>query len=180
MKLSNFTLLPLALLAGGCMQYAPVEQPPVTVAFKAAHTASRVTGYSEPVMRTFINVIDEEAKKRADHASVNRATAGVERKEVTGAACTLDSAEVSASFTTPAIVRLPKFKGRPTPLRVTCRTPDQKAEFKFGPSLDGVVVGGGSVAGLVAAAVTAGIAASKDNWSYGVNEVPVWIPLEDQ
>jgi hypothetical protein len=31
----------------------------------------------------------------------------------------------------------------------------------------------------VAAAVTAGIAASKDNWSYSADDIIVWVNLKD-
>ncbi|KIC14493.1 hypothetical protein [Leisingera sp. ANG-Vp] len=179
MKLSSLVLLPLALAASGCMQYAPVDQPPVAVAFKTDHIASRVTGYTEPVVRTFFFELNAEERKQLALSGINRSNVSNDRTEVAGVACTLDSAEFSASFTTPAVVRLPKFKGRPTPLRVNCRTPEQEAETKVQPTLDGVIVGGASIAGLVAAAVTAGVAASKDNWSFGANEVPLWIELED-
>ncbi|WP_291737280.1 hypothetical protein [Leisingera sp. F5] len=91
----------------------------------------------------------------------------------------MDSAEFSASFTTPAVVRLPKLKDRPTSLRVNCKAPGRSADTKVQPTLDGVIVARGSVAGLVAAAVTAGIAPGKDNWSFGGNDVPLWVKLEE-
>ncbi|MCF6429315.1 hypothetical protein [Leisingera sp. MMG026] len=170
--------MPLALLVSGCMQYAPVEQPPVAVSYKAGLTAARVTGYTEPVMRTYFFELDEEERRQKVLSGNNRSSV-TKRIEVTGAVCTLDSAEFSASFTTPAVVRLPKLKGRPTPLRVSCNAPGRTADTKVQPTLDGVIVAGGSVAGLVAAAVTAGIAAGKDNWSFGGNDVPLWIELEE-
>ena len=62
---------------------------------------------------------------------------------------------------------------------MTCKTPELLTHFTHNPMLDGVVVGGASIAGLVAAAVTAGIAASKDNWSYSADDIIVWVNLKD-
>jgi len=139
-------------------------------------TQDRIVGFSEPIVRTYVAEIDEEAKSNAEQ--IGRAyTPG--RKEVVGSRCKIDSAEISAGFLTPAIVRVPKFHGKPTQLRVNCSTGDLKSNFNVKPTLDGVIVGGASVAGLVAAAVTAGVAAAKDNWSYGADDISVWIPLKE-
>ncbi len=137
-------------------------------------TQQRIVGFSEPIVRTYITEVDEEAKYNAQQ--LDRAyTPG--RKEVIGTRCRIDSAEMSAEFVTPAVLRVPKFHGKPTQLRVNCSSGDLSSNFNVKPTLDGVIVGGASAAGLIAAAVTAGVAAAKDNWSYGADDISVWIPL---
>ncbi|WP_278921759.1 MULTISPECIES: hypothetical protein [Pseudophaeobacter] len=180
MKLSTLLIFPLALAVTGCMQNAPIKQPPVTVSFKDNTAANRVVGYTEPEIRTFVPAeITEELKQQYD-AHPNTRPAGIQRKEISGATCSIDTAEFSAQFQTPAIVRLPKFHGKPSKLRMTCKTPELSTQFTHNPALDGVIVGGASVAGLVAAAVTAGVAASKDNWSYSGNDIIVWVNLAEE
>lgn len=179
MKLTTLKILPLALLLSACMEGAPIKQPPVTVTLKNQTSASRVVGYTEPVVRTFVPKELSEAQKQQYLANPNSQPTGANRTEVSGATCAIDTAEFSAQFRTPAIVRLPKFHGKPSKLRMTCKTPELLTHFTHNPMLDGVVVGGASIAGLVAAAVTAGIAASKDNWSYSADDIIVWVNLKD-
>jgi len=179
MKLSTLLIFPITLAVTGCMEGAPIEQPPVSTTLKNEAISSRVVGYTEPVIRTFIHEEISEEQKQQNLANPNYNSGGPERIEISGATCAIDSAEFSAQFQTPAIVRLPKFHGRPTPVRMTCKTPELSATHTQAATLDGVVVGGASVAGLVAAAVTAGIAAGRDNWSFGGNNVPLWVNMKD-
>ncbi|MCD9146834.1 hypothetical protein [Pseudophaeobacter flagellatus] len=162
------------------MQGAPVKQPPVTVSLKNGTTAERVVGYTEPVIRTFVPEEISEDLKHQYATNPNSKPVGVQRTEISGATCAIDTAEFSAQFQTPAIVRLPKFHGKPSKLRMTCKTPELSTQFTHTPALDGVIVGGASVAGLVAAAVTAGVAASKNNWSYSGNDINVWVNLAEK
>ena len=98
--------------------------------------------------------------------------------EIVGALCALDSGELSASFTTPAALRVPKFKGKPTKLRINCQKGDLKTDFEVKPQLEGAIAAGPSVAGLVAAAVSTAVAVSKDSWTNGTNDITVWIEFE--
>ncbi len=84
MKLSKLAPFPLALLVTGCMQYAPAEQPPVAVSYKTGLTAARVTGYTEPFIRTFFFELDEEERRQQVLSGNNRSSV-TERIEVTGA-----------------------------------------------------------------------------------------------
>lgn len=179
MKLSIAKSLPLLFLVGACAEGVQVKQPPVSVTLKNEAFSTRVVGYTEPVIRTFIPQEVSEDKGQHYQSGADPKPTGIKRTEVSGATCSIDSAEFSAQFQTPAIVRLPKFHGEPTPARIACKTPELSTRHTQTATLDGVVIGGASVAGLVAAAVTAGIAASKDNWSYGANNIPLWINLKD-
>ncbi|MEP2718612.1 hypothetical protein [Pseudophaeobacter sp.] len=179
MKHTTLKTLPILLLLSACMEGAPIKQPPVTVSLKTETAANRVVGYTEPVVRTFVPKELTEEEKQQYLEDPHLKPIGVERIEISGATCVIDTAEFSAQFQTPAVVRLPKFHGKPSKLRMSCKTPELSTHFTHNPSLDGVIVGGASVAGLVAAAVTAGIAASKDNWSYSADDIIVWVNLED-
>ncbi|WP_421704445.1 hypothetical protein [Aliiroseovarius sp.] len=141
------------------MQGAEVTAPPVSMAVKPGVPAERITGYREPILRSFIEQDGQEA-------------------EVVGARCTLDSAELSGEFVTPAYVRLPTMKGKPTPLHISCTTGEQTGTRKVDPALQGVAFGGASPAGLVAAVVSTAIVASADNWGYGADGVVIRIELE--
>ena len=161
------------------MQSSPSKQPPVSVSFKDNTSANRVTGYTEPEIRTYLPAQISEELKSQYASNPSSKPVGEQRTEVSGATCTIDTAEFKAHFQTPAIVRLPKFHGKPSKLRMNCKTPELSTNFTLTPTLDGVIVGGASIAGLVAAAVTAGVAASKDNWSYGADNFVVWVNLQD-
>lgn len=180
MKLSTLLVFPLTLAVAGCMQGTPIKQAPVSVALRSAAATDRVVGYSEPIIRTFVPAEISEELKSQYASNPNTKPVGVKRTEISGATCTIDTAEFTAQFQTPAIVRLPKFHGKPSKLRMTCKTPDLSTHFTQAPTLDGVIVAGASVAGLVAAAVTSGIAASKDNWSYSADDFVIWVNLEEK
>ena len=123
----------LAALTGlvltGCTQYSEVTTPPVTVTSKHSSTHERVKGFTEPVFRTVV----KEGNKTT---------------EAKGLKCTIDSAELKASFVTPAKVRIPTLKGKPTPLYISCKGGDLKGEHTVAPNLHGTAVGGASAAGL--------------------------------
>ena len=93
----------VAVLAG--CEASEVTQPPVEVSIKSTVPTGRVLGFTEPVFRTHLRKDGRQS-------------------EVIGARCSFDSAEVSGSFVTPAIVRMPIFKGQPTTLRVACTAPE--------------------------------------------------------
>lgn len=77
MKLSTLLIFPLALAVTGCMQNAPIKQPPDTVSFKDNTAANRVVGYTEPEIRTFVPAeITEELKQQYD-AHPNTRPAGI-------------------------------------------------------------------------------------------------------
>ncbi len=154
--------LPLALSA--CMEHAEVTAPPVTVSLKTPDvTTSRVHGFKELTFRTH-KVLDKEKQK---------ATGGVASssnlQEIVGARCTIESAEFTATFITPAKVNMPTLKRRPTKAYITCTTGSQNGQETLTPALNGTVVGGASAAGLLMAAVSAGIAAGRDIWSFNAN-----------
>ena len=152
---------------GACNQFAEVTTPPVEALVKnPGVNNARIKGYSE---RTIRSVFYTEGEKRIPHgwdSDRKRVT-----EEVLGARCHFSSSEVSLTFTTPADLVVPKFQGRPTTGTLTCDAPGYVFKKSVTPVLDGVVVGGASVAGLVAAAVSAGVAASKDTWSYPIPRV---------
>ncbi|UTS80444.1 hypothetical protein [Phaeobacter piscinae] len=151
--------LPLAL--GACMQNAEVTAPPVTVALKnQSATAPRIQGYKELTFRTHV-VLDKEKMK-----ATGGQPSSANMREVVGARCTVESTEFKATFITPAKVNVPVLKRRPTPAYVQCNAGEQSGRTMLKPELNGTVVGGASAAGLLAAAITAGIAAGRDNWSF--------------
>ncbi len=180
MNILKYSPILAALVLSACASDAPITQPPIEIGLKNAGVQERVVGYTEPIVRTFVPKEQSADEKLISASNPNASAPGIKRTEIIGATCSLDSAEVKGTFTTPAIIRVPKFQGRPTTMRVKCETPTQSADFNARPTLDGVIVGGASVAGLVAAAVTAGVAASRDQWSYGANEVGIWIELKDK
>ncbi|MBT3140590.1 hypothetical protein DS909_01540 [Phaeobacter gallaeciensis] len=137
----------------------------------------RIQGVTNPVVRTFSR--EEEENTQQGFSGVSDVGANNSQKiEIVGALCSLDSVELSANFTTPAVLRVPKFKGKPTKLRIKCQKGDLKTDFEVKPQLKGAIVAGPSVAGLVAAAASTAVAVSKDSWSYGANDITVWIQHE--
>ncbi|KIC19295.1 hypothetical protein [Leisingera sp. ANG-DT] len=161
-------------MLGACMQSAEVTTPAVTAALKnEGITAPRVQGYKELTFRTHVILDKEKLEATGGYPSSDN------MQEVTGAKCTIESAEFKATFITPAKVNVPTLKRRPTDAYVKCAAGSQSGEKTLAPILNGTVVGGASAAGLLAAAVTAGIAAGRDVWSFNANHASgVSIPIE--
>ncbi|WP_293573503.1 hypothetical protein [Phaeobacter sp.] len=136
----------------------------MSVALKDPNINSqRVKGYKELAFRTHV-VLDKEKL-----ATTGGQPSSDNLREVVGARCTVESAEFKAAFTTPATVNVPVFKGRPTKAYVQCNGGAQSGTTIMTPALNGTVIGGNSAAGLLTAAITAGIAAGRDSWSFGNN-----------
>ncbi|WP_299699317.1 hypothetical protein [uncultured Tateyamaria sp.] len=150
------SVLAACLLVAGC-DYAEVTQAPVEVSMKTS--GRQVLGFTEPTMRTFVRKDGNQS-------------------EVVGARCTFDSAELTGSAVTPAIVRMPIFKGQPTALRVDCKAPGLSGKQTVNPVLNGTAVGAASPAGLVVGLVTASIVAAQDKWSYGANNSIMTINMD--
>ncbi len=136
----------LVVLAG-CAESIAVTQPPVDLGVKPSSAERQIFGFTEPVVRAYIK---EDGN----------------RKEVAGARCKMDSAEFAGSAITPAMVRMPIVKGRPTAMNITCTTPKYSGTTRFTPSLQGTAVGGASTAGLVAAVISTAIVAGRDRWAF--------------
>jgi len=149
-------LLAACIFLAGC-EYADVTQAPVEVTMKTS--GRQVLGFTEPTLRTFVRKDGKQS-------------------EVIGARCTFDSAELSGSAVTPAIVRLPIVKGQPTPLRIACSAPELAGTRTVNPILNGTAVGAASPAGLVVGLVTASLVAAQDKWSYGANNSIINIDLD--
>ena len=167
--LNNKLLLAAALTVtlGACNQFAEVTTPPVQALVKNPNVNNaRIKGYSEHTIRSFSFKLGEKKTSHGWDSDRKRIT-----EEVLGARCHFSSTEVSLTFTTPAEIIVPKFQGRPTTGTLTCDAPGYVFKQSVAPTLDGVVVGSASVAGLVAAAVSAGVAASKDTWTYAIPRV---------
>lgn len=178
MKLKSIAILATLPILAACLQNAPLKGPPITVSTKAnSGASSRILGYTEPVIRTRQAPTAEQDPNSAPNGS-GELPQKRQKIEISGATCKLDSAEFSAEFVTPATLRIPILKGKPTPIRLTCTSPGYANSYRFNSTLEGVIVAGPSIAGLVAAAVTAGVAATNDKWSFGANDIAVWIPLE--
>jgi len=162
MNLPVFTLLVVGVgwtLSGCTTPNTDITQPPVNVALKNSNTQTRLLGFTEPVVRSFTKVDGK-------------------RSEVVGAKCLLDSAEFSGELVTPAKVRLPELKGKPTPLYITCRTDELAGTKQVAPALRGTAVGGPSVAGLAAAIITSAIVVSKDKWGYGATGIATSVEMK--
>lgn len=142
-------LVPFVLLSA-CMQKAEITSPPQSVSFVSQNAPSNFLRFQETEIRTFIGT-------------------GSERKEVVGLDCDLKSAEFTLSTTTPSLAYIPVYKGKPTNIYIGCEGGGYSAETARAPSIDGTIVGGASAAGLIVAAVTAGIAAGRNQWSYEPN-----------
>lgn len=167
-------LLSAPLILGACMNHVEITSPPVSASIKnPSINSSRVTGYKKVSIRTFA------LKEGATLKDTGGVPSHSNSEEVTGARCTLESAELSASFVSPAFVNLPKFKGKPTDLHISCTLAEQSGSTDVAATLDGVLIGGASAAGLIAAAVSSGIAAGRNNWTYtGDENVPIRVPLQ--
>ncbi len=178
MNIFSKTSIVAILALGACSEASSIKTPPVEVGLKnASVNQQRILGVTEPVVRTFIREEEENTQQGFSGAS-DVEVKNSKKIEIVGALCTLDSGELSASFTTPAVLRVPKFKGKPTKLRINCQKGDLKTDFEVKPQLEGAIVAGPSVAGLVAAAVSTAVAVGKDSWSYGSNDITVWIQLD--
>lgn len=84
-----------------------------------------------------------EARLLRDQTTFVRTYTGTEKKrtEVSGARCTLKTADVTAQVTTPAKVRLPVYvqgkrfenRGRPSDMTITCRADGQTTTVTVAP-----------------------------------------------
>lgn len=130
----------------------------MTASVKHASLNTRVMGYAEMKLRTI-----DKAQKSA---------------EILNADCTLDSAEVSARVTTPARIRLPDFKGKPTPLDIVCTAGARQGRLVVEPYLvGGGAVGDGSAVGMIGAAIAQGIAQGRDKWTYSSGVLSALVPM---
>jgi hypothetical protein len=146
-KFKALAVIPAVLVLSACQEGAPITQRPVSFTMKNQTAASRVVRHTDVTIRTY--------KKE-----------GNKRIEITGATCDLESAEMSARITSPAIVNLPVLKGRPTRMNIECGANDLSFTKLVSPQLNGTAVGGASPAGLLAAVVSTAIVAGRDQWSY--------------
>ncbi|OED47818.1 hypothetical protein [Leisingera sp. S232] len=152
------------VILSACMQNAEVTGPAATASLKnQGVTLPRVEGYKELTFRTHVILDKEKLEKTGGHPSSDNI------REVVGAKCTIESAEFKATFITPAKVNVPTLKRRPTNAYIKCAAGGRSGEETLAPILNGTVVGGASAAGLLAAAITAGIAAGRDIWSFNPN-----------
>jgi hypothetical protein len=95
-------------------------------------------GVTEPVVRTFIR--EEEENTQQGFSGVGDDEVSYSKKvKIVGALCTLDSGELSVDFTTPAVLLVSKFKGKPTKLRINCQKGDLKTDFEVKPQLVGLL-----------------------------------------
>jgi hypothetical protein len=176
MKITPLAILGLACFITACDQYAPVRGTPVTPQFKSEAASARVVDYVKSTTRSFI-----EGEVEINPADTN-AESPFQPKgpmiEVTGVACVAESPEFRLEFVTPTTILMPLFQGRPGPLKVVCKGDGLSQSFTAKPQLYGVMVGGPSPAGLIAAAVSAGVAASQDQWSYGDGGSVFFINME--
>lgn len=148
-------LAPLALaatlFATACTQYQQITTAPVTPNLSSAMT-TRAISYDRIALRTVQPGPDGKPA------------------ELLGARCTLRNADLSAEVTTPAAINLPRVKGQPAPIAVTCRTADKTGAKQMPARLvraKGSAPAGGGLAGaLIMAAAAGAITGIADRWSY--------------
>ncbi|SMX36535.1 hypothetical protein [Maliponia aquimaris] len=97
-------LLALPLILTACVKYSEITTPPQTVTFTEARAQSAATGFTDTIFRSFRST----AKGTRDD------------QELIGLRCTLQGNGFKASFVTPAILRMPAYKGAADPASVTC------------------------------------------------------------
>ena len=132
-----------------CQPGSDITQKPVNFTMKNEASAKRIVKHNDLDVRTYV-------RKGSKHV------------EIKGARCNMESAEMSATFITPATVNFPVFKAKPTRLRIDCVANDSKFSQTVIPKMDGTAIGAASPVGLLAAVVSTAIVAGRNHWSYVV------------
>lgn len=138
--------LALALLAG-CTAQMPVETPPIDVTYTQKAASQGIVKFANPTLRT------------------QRFGADGKRSEISGVACKLQGSGFNASYTTPAIVRIPMKAGPPSSLVVTCNDGTNTRTQSYGATnltAQRIQNSGGVAGGLVGALIASAIVASRD------------------
>ena len=143
-------------LLSGCMKPLEITSEPVDFSRVKSATAPKVVAVDTTPVRTYLK--NEEDK----------------RVEVAGAACTATSSQFRASFKSPANLRFPRTKGKPTPMTMTCKANGKTVSAVLHPGLYANYVGVTSsthpgpaiLATLVIAAATHGVAQERDHWTF--------------
>lgn len=143
-------------LLAGCVSPLEVTQPPVQATLRPGVSTDRIAGSVTTTVRS---------------------TTGHDKdqREFAGAVCTLQSDEITARFTTPAKVILPKFRqraefpnrGRPTEARIQC-TAQGKTGIESYAAADKqlqTATNAGIAGAILTTAVSGAIAASAP-WNY--------------
>ena len=161
-------LLPIAITAalfiGACTESGqPLNTTPVSITLSPALQA-RTISYDRVVLRSM--------QPGPDGKPV----------ELAGAKCTLKSSDLSAELVTPAAVNLPRVKGQPGPITVTCRAAGKSGSKQIPPRLvraQGSAPAGGGLAGaLIMAAAAGAMSGIADRWSYAQNGGDLRIELK--
>ena len=148
-----------ACVVSGCVQPAPITEPPVTAGIYSSVDRSRLSpGTTTVAIRAF-----QKGEK------------GTHNKEVTGVPCTVESDEVKAKVITPQEVIVPNFKqraalpnrGLPSALVVTCEGGGMRgiASTTSRAKQVSTATGGGLAVALITMAATAAVANSTP-WVY--------------
>lgn len=147
-KIAALTL-PLMVLAGCSDSALGIDSPPVSMDYSPDFDTKRVKYETSVAFRSYQPADDKSA-------------------EFAGAKCDAVTREFKASFETPAVVKLPVIKGRPSTMNVTCRSGDKTAGKIVKPGMKtAYATGSGSVGALlVANAITVGVSAAANRWQY--------------
>ena len=143
-------------LLAGCVTPLAVTEPPVQATLRPGVSTDRIAGTL---------------------ATTVRSTTGhdKDKREFAGAVCTLESDELTARFTTPAKVILPKFRqraefpnrGRPTEARILC-TVQGKTGIESYAAADKqlTTTTNAGIAGAILSTALSGAIAASAPWHY--------------
>ena len=156
----------VVLSACGGTPLIQVTQKPIVATYHRNVPEDRIFGSSEIVIRSF--------------------RGGDPRVEFAGAKCTLRSDDVRASFTTPAIVVVPKYKqrrsfpnrGRPSEVTVNCRAGGEKVITSFfAKDKEVQAATNAGIGGAILSMAVSGAIASSSPWRYPEQ---VWIEFAEK
>lgn len=145
------------LLAACAVPKMPIESETVPARFMGGFTQERVAGSMVMTVRTFV-------------------VAEGSRQEVAGAACKMESEELSAEFVSPANILVPTFvqrrqlaeRGRPSSLRVACTTDvAQGVTTIVGVDKEVSTATNAGIAGAILTTVVSAAMANSTPWRYG-------------
>lgn len=146
-------IIGLFVSVSGCMQPLEITQDPISMNAAPSFDQSRVKGTKSLIVRTAIPDVEKNGR--------------MQFKEVAGVKCGVKTKEFSANFQSPAELRVPVLKKKPSPMQLTCSQGALSGAEIISPGIPvATVTGGGLLVGLATLAVTTAVSSAIDEWSY--------------
>jgi hypothetical protein len=158
--MKKFAVLTLLPLLASCTEYAAVDTPAVPVNYTTETAKNNVDTTQNVTMRTVFETTQSGKTEKA---------------EISGVPCKIKGTGYRASIVTPAIVKMPLYRGKTDPFTLTCtyknKTKTQKLRALNETKNAKPTSSGGGIAGILIQAAVVGAMKGlrdpqKDRFSY--------------